>query len=245
MAHDQGGQGVYDIENQGYSVLYKGPSGTGKTHNILTWPGKITLACLDKNMRTLRTAMKGGADVDPVLIGDWNTFANSFVPDVANRKFPPGTIAVDTLDPLGILMQRDVQGSRARLTQSDFGTILNRWIDTMGQLVDATINKGEGTPYYNLVCSVHLKDVTNEGGALLKITPALMGAFKDQLENFFDWVLLCEAEVSSTTVSGKPQYTKKYRVRTVPPTKYHTCKGGGLPAIVGGTYKELMANETD
>lgn len=236
---------AYDVENQGYSVLYKGPSGTGKTHNILTWPGKIVLACLDKNMRTLRTAMKAGVDVEPVIISKWGDFANDFVPAVANRKFDAKTIAIDTLDPLGILMQRDVQGSRARLTQSDFGTILNRWIDTMGQLVDATINKGDGQPYYNLVCSVHLKDVTNEGGALLKITPALMGAFKDQLENFFDWVLLCEAEVKSTTVNNKPEYEKLYRVRTIPPTKYHTCKGGGLPAIVGGTYQELMENEQE
>ena len=228
------------VDDQGSTVLYKGAPGTGKTHNILTWPQPIVGAYFDSNLMTLRNAMKAGVEVTPYFCKDWRQFADVFVPAVTNREIKARTIFIDTLDPLGLKMQKDIQGTRPRLTQADFGTILNRWVDVMGQLVDSTKHSASG-PGYNLVCSVHLKDVTDDNGSLLRVSPQLMGAFKDMLEQFFDWVLLCEASVVAKTVAGKSVFTKHYQVRTVPPTPQHTCKGGGLPPVCGGTYTELMA----
>lgn len=231
-----------NIDNQGHTVLYKGNAGTGKTHNILSWPGPIAVAYFDSNLLTLRQAMKSGVDVTPYFCKDWNQFANEFVPAVVNREIDAKTIAIDTIDPLGIKMQQDIQGSRPRLTQADFGTILNRWIDTFGQLIESTKSIGD-TPGYNFVAAVHLKDViSGDSGNVTRYAPQIMGAFKDTLEQFFDWVLLCEAASKAKTVGGKSEYYKEFIVRTVPPNPLHTCKGGGLPAVCGGTYSELMSH---
>ena len=224
------------IQDQGHTVLYKGPSGTGKTHNILSWPEPIVVAYFDSNLLTLRQAMARGVKVTPYFCENWQQFYNEFVPAVVHREFDAKTIAIDTIDPLGIMMQKDVQGSRPRLTQADFGSILNRWIDVFGQLVDCTKHTNTHVGY-NFVAAVHLKDVTNDGGTLVRITPQIMGAFKDILEQFFDWVLLCEAKAR---VVGTAAPVKEYTVRSISPNNYHNCKGGGLPAVCSGLYDELM-----
>ncbi len=222
--------------NQGHCVLYKGVAGSGKTFNILSWPQPIAVAYFDKNLLTLRDHMDMGVDVKPYFCRNYDDFYNSFVPAVVHHEIDAKTIAVDTLDPFGIMMQRDIQGSKPKFTQPDFGTLLNRWMDIMSQLVDATKHY-DGKPGYNFIAAVHLKDVTNEAGTLMRIAPQIMGAFRDQLEQFFDWVLLCEGKISA---KGNEPPKKVYTVRTVPHTAYHTCKGGKLPPICSGIYSELM-----
>ncbi len=53
-----------ETDNQGHTVLYKGPAGSGKTHNILSWPQPIAVAYFDTNTLTLRQAMDDGVDVN-------------------------------------------------------------------------------------------------------------------------------------------------------------------------------------
>ena len=161
---------------------------------------------------------------------------------MANREFDCKTVAVDTLDMIGIMLQRDVQGPRNKLTQADWGTMLNRWIDGIGQLTETTVN--QGGQYYNVVCTVHTRDVTNDSGALVKTAPSIAGGFRDMVEGFFDWVLLCEAEVKARKEGTETVYDSNYFVRTIPPNKFHTCKGGGLPPIVSGTHSALMEVES-
>ena len=222
--------------NQGHCVLYKGPPGSGKTYNILSWPQPIAVAYFDQNKLTLREHMDAGVDVTPYFCKDYDQFYNDFVPAVVHRELDVKTVAVDTLDPLGIMMQRHIQGTRPKFTQPDFGILLNRWMDIMSQLTGST-EQQDGKPGYNFVAAVHLKDVTNEAGTLVRVTPQIMGAFRDQLEQFFDWVLLCEAKA---TAKGNEPLKKSYTVRSIPHTSYHTCKGGNLPAITSGIYSDLM-----
>ena len=225
-----------ETKNQGHTVLYKGVPGSGKTYNILSWPQPIVVAYFDENLLTLRQAMDSGVDVKPYFCKDWHQFYDEFVPAIVHREVEAKTIAIDTLDPLGIMIQRDIQGTKPKFSQPDFGILLNRWIDVMSQLVSCTKHK-DGKPGYNFVAAVHLKDITNEGGTLVRIAPQIMGTFRDILEQFFDWVLLCEAKAE---VKGNSPPKKVFTVRSIPHTSHHTCKGGDLPAVCSGEYKELM-----
>ena len=221
-------------------MLYKGAAGTGKTHNIISWPQPIAVAYFDQNLKTLRDAMDSGIDVTPYFCKDWKQFYDEFVPAVVHHEIDAKTIAIDTLDPLGVMLQQDIQGTRPKFTQPDFGLLLYRWIDVITQLVGSTKHyQGDANilPGYNFVAAVHLKNVTAQDGTLISVAPQLMGAFRDMLEQYFDWVLLCESKIK---VSGKDAATKDFSVRTIPPTSYHTCKGGGLPLVCKGTYDELM-----
>lgn len=225
--------------NQGHVVLYKGPAGSGKTHNINSWPQPIVTAYFDTNKRTLKKAMDAGVDIKPYFCKDWKQFHEEFVPAVVNREVNAKTIAVDTLDVLGVMLQRDIQGTRPKFTQPDFGILLNRWMDVIGSLAHSTESYSD-TPGYNFVAAVHLKDVTDSEGTLIKIAPQIMGTFRDTLEQYFDWVLLCESKLKR---SGSGPAEKEFLVHTVPPSPKHTCKGGGLPAQCSGIYSELMKHD--
>ena len=226
-----------ETQNQGHTVLYKGAAGTGKTHNILSWPQPIAVAYFDKNLKTLRDAMDAGVDVTPYFCKDYKQFYNEFVPAVVHHEIDAATIAVDTLSPLGIMIQNDVHPNIEKpVTIPEWGIILNRWLDIIGMLVNSTKHQ-EGKPGYNFVAAVHLKDITTDKGVLIRVVPQLSGAIHGMLEQYFDWVLLCEAKIKT---KGNETPTKDFSVRTIPPTSYHTCKGGGLPLVCKGTYDELM-----
>ena len=46
------------------SIGYKGPSGTGKTTNMMTWPAPLKIAAFDKNQKTIRELVQGGVDAE-------------------------------------------------------------------------------------------------------------------------------------------------------------------------------------
>jgi len=226
-----------ETKNQGHTVLYKGPPGSGKTHNILSWPQPIVVAYFDKNLKTLRDAIDTGVKVTPYFCKNWKQFYDEFVPAVVNKEIDAKTIAVDSLSPLSILLQADVHPDIDKpVTIPQWGIILNRWVDVISILVDSTKHKDD-TPGYNFVAAVHLKEKTTEKGDLIAIKPQIDGQFASILEQFFDWVLLCE---SMAVAQGNNPVTKKYQVRTIPPIRQHTCKGGKLPAICSGEYEALM-----
>lgn len=238
------------IDAQGMTLIYKGHSGSGKTYNALTWPGPIIYVMTDLNQATLRQKLKElekagrKGEIQPIYIDSWRDYADKLIPKLANRMFPTGTVVIDTFDMLAHKMWGDIQGSSKRLTQADFGVGLNRLMDTTTQLVESAINRGDGTSYYNIVVCTHLTDVTDDQGNLLRTTPAVMGRFKDTLEDFFDYSLLCESEAKRTnsTSGGRSISTlsKSFKCYSVAPTRHHTAKGGNLPPVFGpGTYPEI------
>lgn len=226
-----------DLHQDGISVLYKGASGTGKTFNMLTFPQPIVVAYFDVNRKTLTDAMRAGVNVKPVFPNTWAEYQNIFVPAVKNRQLEARTIVVDTLDFLAMnLMWPSIQGTKSSLAQADFGTGLNRLVSTTTDLVEAT-RYIPGKRNYHVVMGCHLRSETDATGNLVRITPSIMGQFKDIVEDCFDIVLLCGAELAARNIKTGDrtvsQPYKRYYANTVPPDRYHTCKApSGMPTVL-------------
>jgi len=232
-----------NIGSSKYTVLYTGDSGSGKTHSLLSWPEPIVVAYFDRNLETVRKHMRTGKKVELVLCRTWDEYANKFVPAVVNGEIEAETIGVDTINSAAARMWREIQGTRSRLTNQDFGAGLNRLSSTTDALAQAATQHGKRRSYNIVFCS-HLKDVTDDSGALVKIRPAIMGQFKDDLAAFFDYVLVNQCEKVSVPVeeNGRKRMKagKRYFCHTIPPTRYYVAKGGDLPPEVGSTYPEMM-----
>ena len=232
-----------NVGEQKISALYKGPSGTGKTYNALSYPDPVRGIYADPNLKTLADQIKAGKDIDLVVPSTWAEYEDIFCPAVDNRLVEAETIVVDTIDFLSQMMWTEIQGVKPRLTIPDFGLGLNKLVKTTRQLTRAT-RSIEGKRNYNVIFCVHTRDVTDDSGGLEKIAPAIMGQFKDAIEGFFDYVFLCEATIVSEikSVNGRKVSvpSARFQVRTVPPSPKHTCKGPGLPSVLGGTYQEIV-----
>ena len=227
------------------SVLLKGHSGSAKTETALSFPGPIHLIYTDVNRETVRKAIARGVEIARRMLEE----ASGVMPPIFNREVKASTIVVDTYDFLVELMWRDIEGSRNKLAIQDYGTGLRRQSETTRQLVSCTMPQGDH-PGYNVVFTSHLKDVTDDTGSLLKVTPAIMGQFANKLEDYFDYVLLLQGEMASSVqqVGGvsKSVKTKQFKIWSVPPDRYNTCKGGGMPAeliVPEGTNAFAMLDE--
>jgi hypothetical protein len=224
------------------SIGYQGPSGTAKTHNLLTWPTPIKIAYFDKNLKTVAEAVKAGLDAEIFIFDTAVEFENEFVRKVRQREFDAQTIGVDTFDFMAAMVQREIQGSKARMTQPDWGTFLNRLRVIANDLTGAAAPLGD-KPSYNIVFNYHLTDVTNDGN-LVRVAPKIQGGFKDELESYLDTILHCTSQISSTAVKQpgggtKMVPSKQFVCHSVPPNPFITCKGGGLPPTLAGDYPTL------
>lgn len=213
------------------SVLLKGHSGTGKTRTALTFPQPIYLIYTDVNRETVRKMAQEGVKIQGVAVRSWAEFADLIIPHIVKREIDAQTIVVDTIDFLSDLMWRDIEGSRGRLSMQDFGTGLRRLGEVTRALAACTSPHGDH-PGYHVVFTSHLKDVTDDSGALLKVAPAIMGQFTNKIEDYFDYVLLMHAEAGRQIIDGVNTPTKKFLVYSVPPDRFQTCKGGGMPPVV-------------
>jgi hypothetical protein len=226
------------------SIGYKGPAGSGKTTLAATWPTPIEWAHFDKNQKTIRDLVTGGLDARVYLFDTHTEFEKEFVAKVHRREFEAKTIVIDTVDFAAAMLLKEVQGAQLKMKIQDWGTILSRLRTTYSNLMSAT-TVFEGKPSYNIVLCYHLMDVTDDSGGLLKIAPKLPGQFKDELEAYLDTVLFCTAGVKSVIEKqpgggGKAIASKVFECHSVPPTPHHTCKGGGLPPTLDGSYQNLM-----
>lgn len=217
------------------SVLFKGPAGSGKTRSALTFPGPILSIYADVNRDTLRTMSAQGVEVMPMPVESWSFYQDKVVPLVKARRLglpkEPRTIVVDTIDFLSDLMWREIQGSKSNLSQPDFGKGLRQLMTTTRDLVYATSPRGDH-PGYHVVFNCHIRDVTDDSGSLVKIAPAIMGQFKDQIEDCFDYVLITQSEVASNVTDGRVQKVRQFKIFTAPPDRYQTAKGGSLPTEI-------------
>ncbi|MBK25968.1 MAG: hypothetical protein CME70_18345 [Halobacteriovorax sp.] len=215
------------------SLLAKGPSGSGKTTLALSFPEPIFLIYADVNRDTVRRlAVDGGRDIKGIAVNEWNEYQTQIVPQIISRRIEASTIVVDSISFLAQVMWRDLQGSRSHLTQQDFGTGLRRLSETTRDIMATSIPRGDH-PGYHIVFTTHVRDVTSEQGALLKVSPNIMGQFKDQIEAYFDYAVLTNSEMVSSTkkVNEKTVAVRstQYKIITSPPDRYNTCKGGNLP----------------
>lgn len=215
------------------SVLLKGHSGSGKTRTALSFPGPIRLLYTDKNRETVRQMVTAGTQVEGSIIETWSQFSNEVLPGLLRRESTCQTITLDTVDFLSAMMWTDIEGSKGKLSMQDFGTGLRRLSEATRSLVSLTLPQDQH-PGYHVVFCCHLKDVTDDSGSLLRIGPAIMGQFANQLEDYFDYVLLLQGQMISQIqqVNGQSKSVpaKQFKIWSVPPDRYHTCKGGVLPA---------------
>ena len=225
------------------SIGYKGPSGTGKTTNMMSWPGPLKVAAFDRNQKTIRELVQGGVDAEVYIFDTFKEFEDGFVRPVLHREFAAESIAVDTLDFAAGMLMKDVQGTKLRMAMADWGTILNKLRSVMADLTSSTSYLPD-KPSYNVIINYHLMDVTDGDGALLKTAPKIPGQFKDELEAYLDTVLYCTSQISSKPVpqpggGSRLVPSKEFVCHSVPPTPFITCKGGGLPPVTPGDYGTL------
>ena len=240
------------------SGIYMGDAMSGKSHCAATWPNPLVL-CFDPDTSTVRS-MPG---VWVVELATWSELETAVMPYVRNRalgKFvaermgsptepPIDTIVVDTISIGATRLVQELQGTKDRLTQADYGLLLNKLTATTMQLIETTkesaLNKD--LPTYNVILTTHLRTVTNDQGAIEGIRPAIPGQFQDMLPRLGGFAFLCEHGVATSFVNGKSTEIESFHVRTVPPNNRYICgdRIGGknglkrLPTKVGGTYQEL------
>lgn len=241
------------------SGIYMGDAMSGKSHCAATWPKPLVL-CFDPDTSTVRS-MPG---VWVVELSTWSELETAVMPYVRNRAlgkfivdragFPMEepeieTIVVDTISIGATKLVQELQGTKDRLTQADYGLLLNKLTGITMQLIETTkesaVNKA--LPTYNVILTTHLRTVTNDQGAIEGIRPAIPGQFQDVLPRLGGFAFLCEHGVTTEFKSGKATEVESFNVRTVPPNSRYICgdRIGGknglnrLPTKVGGTYQEL------
>jgi len=233
-----------DLGQAKESIAYKGPAGGGKTTLAGTWPQPIEWAQFDVNRKTIRDLIRKGLNARLYTFGTHEEFEKEFVGRARRREFDAQTIVVDTVDFEAAMLVRDVQGSSLKLKIQDWGKILTCLQTTYSNLMSATAPMPD-KPSYNIVLCYHLIDVTDDSGGLMKVAPKIQGGFKDELEAYLDTVLYCTSSMKSVVEEipgggSRAIPSKVFECYSVPPSPYHTCKGGGLPPILDGSYQNLM-----
>lgn len=237
------------------TVLYSGDSKSGKTHAALTWPDPGVLY-YEVNMATLQKFPN-----IPFIMGqDIGTIENlemvvlpSLEQGKADQLFgaPVQTIVLDSLTEMFSQLSKEIQGTREKLSIPDFGRFLSRGESIVKRLVSLS-KPTASRPAYNFVATVHLRDVQDDEGNLVKVRPAIPGQMKDILGRFFDTVFVNKM-LREERVEMKPDGTarkvldERRIVWSLPQDKYHACGdgiGGGilkvLPGVCAGTYPELI-----
>jgi hypothetical protein len=227
------------------SILYKGPPGTGKTHNILSWPGKTVLVYFDTNLSTPAPYVKSGK-VELWRPDNLDQLQKEILPAIRFREVGHDVenIGGDTLSSLASKVFHWLEGEKGA-NKYTWGRLKQVLDDVCWTMNSATFYK-KGEASYNCLCATHVTDVKEGQGENIRVVksnqPAIDGGFRDRLEGFFDNVLMTNTKPVTETVDGMITVTgQRFFCYAVAPTSKDTCKSQGLPPVVGGTYQELMA----
>ena len=230
------------------SVLYWGPAKSGKTHQALTWPDPF-VCYFDNNLATLLKF-----DVPYVALNSFAEFESEVMPAIRTKKIKAKTIVIDSYSFAAQYLRQETQGSSDKMPIHAWGTVMDKLWRVTKELTELA-SQEDG---YNIIATVHERDVTDGDGGLIRFDPAIQGQFKDWLPRFFDTVLVMQKEQKKEAVNGKIMETVSYVAHTVPPTSHWICGdgvGGGigdksedvapgvpkaLPGKLSGTYTSLM-----
>lgn len=209
-------------EDNNITVLLGGFPGDGKTHLAHSFPSPIFSVYADPNRRTITDLMRAGQQIDARNITNWAQFERQVLPAVKNRQIVAKTLVIDTIDFLHEMLIKHLKGSRAGLTQQDWGTVLDKSIEAANIFTEvAAPLRGKDHsithPGYNIVWCCHLTKVTNEAGDVTEIRPAIKGAFANSIGACFDVNLACEAGIRTTAQQGAPGIKRRvYYLHSIP-----------------------------
>jgi len=210
-------------EDNNITALLCGFSGDGKSRLAHSFPDPVFSVYADPNRRTITDLMREGHQIDARNITNWAQF-EKILPAVRNRQIQAATLVVDTIDFLHEMLLRHLKGSRAGLTQQDWGTVLDKSLEAVNTFTEVAAplrgkNREILHPGYNIVWCCHLKKTTNEAGDVTDIGPAIKGAFAATIGGCFDVVLQCEAAVKTTPQQGAPAIKRRvYLLHSIPNT---------------------------
>ena len=211
------------------SVLFKGKPGGGKTSAALSFPGPILYIQCDPNTETVRK--HSDATLHRVVVPDWKSFNSHVRPTFRDRKWLSDngikTVVIDSWSFLSMLMVDQLSGSDGKMQMQDWGQLLHRQKDTLKELIWLTVPDGEHEAV-NVVVTCHTKENTDDEGRIQSIGLSIQGQFKDAMEAYFDYALICENASKNKAVSGKVESSQEFIIHAAPPPK-QTTKGGSLP----------------
>jgi len=227
-----------DIQRPKRSVLYIGKAKTGKTHFALSWP-KTFVIYWDENMSTLlkfdTAFIKKNTKGENLTFED---FENKILPAIKNRTIDAETIVIDSVSFMAqVLRQAEVPAiEKGKSNRAKWGEVFDRLWQVFKDLAEVTqpdlANPDRRT--YNLVCTVHERDVMDEDGNLVRYDPSIQGQFKDWLSKFFDTVLVTDIEYERVSKGNTVERVPRYIVHSIPPNRYWVA-GDGVGVDLGGS----------
>jgi hypothetical protein len=218
-------------QEMGHTILLKGFSKAGKSSAAVGFPEPILYINSDPNKGVARAARAAGRNIDLIPLRSFQDYENVILPSLKNREPDVRTVVVDDASSLGKMLVDEAKGTKARPSRDDYASILNRHWSGMQILTDTATPKGDH-PGYIVVVTARLKEDTSEDGALERYQCCMWGQFKDHIESFFNYVLLCEGGTASEVVGNVSKLVRQFKIYTVPPNRYHTCAGGELPPVI-------------
>ena len=239
----------------GRTVLYKGVPLSGKTYAIGSWTaaGPMLYVLFDPKSETIEQF----PDVFILAPKDHTEFMDKIFPrivsgTVTDRQGKPIEYATVGLDSLSFFAREAEQFFMAGADEMPDGgwqPFANRLARVFGNMRVLT----KGARPVNFVASVHEQDRTKQvkvqGRREVVVEgtmPMISGRMRDQLESYFDLVLLTQKEVAVVSPPGSTQRVTetRYFCRTIGTEKKQAAGGGfgglkSLPPRVDGTYPGL------
>ena len=228
------------LEQPKGSVLYFGREKSGKSFAAASWPNPVVV-CFALNPETLfkfpdlKIIFPGRTEANPspTISQKLDAWRFNILPAIKNRKMselcdkPIETVVVDDLTQLALNYKMKLMGCGKEaipktVTKMDFDAwnLYLMWLQSdITVLTDATKPDLNGErESYNIICTVHERDTTDDSGAVIKISPAVDGQFKDILPSMFGTVFCTDVEKQKDK-NGKT-IGQTYFVRTVANDRY-------------------------
>jgi hypothetical protein len=236
------------------SFLLLGAAGAGKTHFSCGLPDPLFFAW-DANLAT----MEKHPDIPYVVPSDFApdgvcstvAFSERVLPLLEARRAheiagkPVRSIVFDSGTEMLEDLSLHILGVNTATSTSlpKFGVFKTEGHKLLRRIAGLTRPKGD-LPRYNVAMLFHLRETTNDAGALLKITPSIMGALKGEAPRHFDVVLLLRREVKNAVVTtggapGKLAQTIEHQAWTVAPDRYYEGIMDRLGGVGGTRWKQL------
>jgi len=233
---------VPKVTNNKRSYMLSGRAGVGKTHAALETPGSILCVYTDRNRDTLLAMQDRRDDITELAINDWDKDWKPLQVAIDNRQLPFDNIVIDSMDELLTIGLEDIKrkaGGKLEFEQWEEVRVMSK--KTTFTLTQAP-RPHLDLRAYNVIVTMHIQAQEGKNSELIKYQPAILGGFRDKIEQYFDFIFLADSETKMVKdpATQKSERQKFYFLRTVEPSAYYTCKArSGWPARVE-SFNEIL-----